>query len=144
MTRVDFYILAAAEPQERLLFACRLTEKAYRKGHQVYLHAASAEQVTELNELLWSYRAESFIPHNVVNDGATSPARVEIGHQDDPITHADVMVNLADKIPTFFSRFMRVAEVVIQQPEVLANARDSFGFYRDRGYPMKTHDLRKS
>ena len=144
MTRVDFYILATAEPQERLLFACRLTEKAFRIGHQVYLHTASAAQATELNELLWSYRAESFIPHNILNDGSAPPARVEIGHQDDPIAHADVLVNLADNIPTFFSRFTRVAEVVIQQPEVLASTRDSFGFYRDRGYPMQTHDLRKS
>ncbi len=143
MTRVDFYILGTGDPRERLLFACRLTEKAFRREHRVYLHTESATQCNELDDLLWSYRAESFIPHSITGKDATLPARVEIGHEQDPVAHTDVLINLAPKIPTFFSRFTRVAEVVIQQPDVLTSTRDGFGFYRDRGYPLQTHDLRK-
>ena len=32
MTQVDFYILKDSQPQARPMFACRLTEKAYKQG----------------------------------------------------------------------------------------------------------------
>ena len=42
MTKVDFYILPSADPSARLDFACKLTEKAWRMGHRIYLHCSDA------------------------------------------------------------------------------------------------------
>ena len=70
-----------------------------------------------------------------------------IGHGDNagkgPGDHQDVLINLCEEIPDFFSRFERCMEIVIQQPVVLENTRKHFAFYRERGYPLNTHDLRK-
>ncbi|MCR3873061.1 DNA polymerase III subunit chi, partial [Pseudomonas aeruginosa] len=44
MTRVDFYVIPSADPWARLQVACRLAEKAWRQGMQVYLHCADEAQ----------------------------------------------------------------------------------------------------
>jgi DNA polymerase-3 subunit chi len=63
MTRVDFYILPPGDERQRLVFACRLTEKAYRQGLTVYLRAGDETTASQLDQLLWTFRQGSFVPH---------------------------------------------------------------------------------
>ena len=63
MPQVDFYILPSADPLARLDFACKLTEKAWRMGHRIYLHCSDAAQRDELDARLWRFKGESFVPH---------------------------------------------------------------------------------
>jgi len=51
-----------------------------------------------------------------------------------------VIVNLGDRTPPNFSRFDRLIELVSGDEADRAHARERFRFYRDRGYPMQTHD----
>ncbi len=141
MTRVDFYILPQTDEEARLLFACRLADKAWQLGKRLLLHTASAEVARQLDERLWAFRADSFVPHDVLPASQLSP--VHIGHSDDSGKHHDLLINLGHEIPAFFSRFERVAEIVTQQPQQLAQSRERFRFYRERGYALETHDLGK-
>lgn len=143
MTRIDFYILPSEEQEERLLFACRLIEKAYKMGHQLYVNTDDEQMSQQMDDALWRYRPESFIPHNLIGADTETPAPIEIGHRQDPEQHHDILINLAHDTPSYFSRFHRVAEIVVQQQKTLEATRKSFSFYRDRGYPMHTHDMRK-
>jgi DNA polymerase-3 subunit chi len=137
MTRIDFYQIDTAEPA--FLFACRLIEKAWRQGHRVYIHVGTSEDCGEMDNLLWSFRPDRFIPHDV---GNTSPAGpVHIGYNGEPGTHNDVLVNLSGEVPEFFSRFTRVAEVVPLDAEQREKARTNYRFYRDRGYPLQYHSI---
>jgi DNA polymerase III subunit chi len=142
MTQVDFYILADEKQQARLLFLCRLVEKAYKKQHRIYIHTDSEADSKAIDLLLWTFKVESFIPHHLLGD-ENAPAPVAIGHGNSCDDHHDVLINLCNDVPDFFSRFERCVEIVIQQPEVLESTRKHFGFYRERGYPLNTHDLRK-
>ena len=63
-TKIDFYILPSAATSARLDFACKLTEKAWRLGHRVYLHCSDAAQRQDLDERLWRFKGESFVPHS--------------------------------------------------------------------------------
>jgi len=141
MTRVDFYILPDQAEKNRLILACRLAEKAFKQGHSIYIHTASKQSSTQLDELMWTFRQGSFVPHQLVTaDSEHSP--VLIGHQQEaPDDQADVLLNMATEVPLFFSRFQRVAELVNQADEIRTQARTRFKFYRDRGYPMHTHNL---
>ena len=151
MTRIDFYILPDSQQQARLLFICRLVEKAYKQKHRVYIHCENETSSQAIDELLWSYRPESFIPHQRLDDN-TAPAPIAIGHGassgdsaiSPPGDHHDVLINLSSDIPDFFSRFQRCVEVVVQLPTVLETTRRHFSFYRERGYPLHSHDLRKN
>lgn len=139
MTRIDFYQIEGEEPP--LLFACRLIEKIYRRGHRVHVQAASQSQAEELDDLLWSFRAERFIPHALLATAAPVDAPIHIGAGDEPADHQEVMVNLSGVVPDFFSRFDRVAEVVPREQNSRDEARANYRFYKDRGYPLQYHRM---
>jgi DNA polymerase-3 subunit chi len=140
MTRIDFYILEAQQETVRELFCCRLVEKAYNQGHKIFINTRDQEQLQRLNQLLWTFRDGSFIPHDIYSD-EQSEAAVQLGHQQQPQYHHDVLVNLADETPLYFSQFSRLAEVTSQQLEIREQARKRFKFYRDRGYPLNHHKI---
>ena len=143
MTRVDFYVLPTEAPRNRALLACRLAEKAFSQGHRVYIHTGSEQQSQELDDLLWTFRQGSFIPHAITGTETAENAAVLVGHQPEPAgNHLDVLINTAQEVPLFFGRFERVAELVDQQPGTLQQARERYKFYRDRGYELQSHNIK--
>lgn len=140
MTRIDFYVLDSDSPDARERFACRLAEKAYDRGHRVYLHAADGAAAQRLDELLWTFRAGSFVPHGLAGAEPAEAVPVHIGHGE-PEGHDDVLINLAPDVPLFFSRFARVAEVVDSGEPGRQSARERYRFYRERGYTLESHDI---
>ena len=141
MTRVDFYIAESNAAGSREQIACRLVDKAYRLGHRIYVHTDTAEQAKRINDLLWTFQAGSFIPHELNNATSETAAPVLIGYDGSPHPGWEVLINLAAAVPTFFSSYARVAEVVDQSETVKAQTREHYRFYRDRGYPIETHTL---
>lgn len=139
MTRIDFYILPDDTLVDPLVYSCRLIEKVYRLGHGIYVYCANAEQAQAVDELLWQTDPASFIPHGTLAGDSNSP--VLISHEAPPDHHGEVMVNLAGDIPNFFSRFRRVAEIVPGNPQNRTKSRQNYRFYKERGYPLKTHNI---
>ena len=141
MTKIDFYLLGNGD-DSRQRFACRLTEKAWRLGHRVYLYTPDPPSAIELDELLWTFSQGSFVPHTVYKNPADAEANpVLIGHDEPPTDLHDVLISLAPDVPPWFSRFARVAELVGTDESEKARARERFRFYRERGYALETHNL---
>ena len=141
MTQVDFYILQDGQPGVLSMFTCRLTEKAFKQGHQVYINTESSQQLQQLDDLLWTFRDGSFLPHAVYATGASDNPPILLGHAVEPDGPGDVLVNLSSELPPFFSRFSRVAELVGGDTAQLDAARERYRFYKDRGYTLNTHNL---
>jgi len=141
MTRVDFYVLPGDRPEERARLACRLAEKAYARGHRIYIHAPDEAATAMLDDLLWTFRQGSFLPHGRIGEADEDSTPILIGHDAEPTRHTDVLINYAHEVPLFFGRFERVAELVDQQPQYLALARERYRFYRERGYELNSHRL---
>lgn len=110
MTRVDFYVIPSADPSARLQVACRLAEKAWRQGMQVYLHCADEAQRSELDGRLWSFRGEAFIPHSLAEEDAEAPVALGLGEP--PGNHRDLLINLTLEAPGFVPNFSRQAMVL--------------------------------
>ena len=141
MTQVDFYILQDAQAGGRPLFTCRLTEKAFKQGRQVFINTGSSQLLQQLDELLWTFRDGSFLPHAVYAAGASDTPPILLGHAVEPDGPSDVLINLCSEVPSFFSRFSRVAELVGGDATQLDAARERYRFYKDRGYTLNTHNL---
>lgn len=141
MTRIDFYLLSAnAEEKERL--ACRLAEKAFRLGHQVYVLAANRETAQRLDDLLWTFNPGSFVPHTLhAGEQNCEECPVLIGDGPPPPAAHDVLISFRHPVPEFFSRFTRLIELVGDDEEDKAQSRERFRFYRDRGYTLQTHQV---
>jgi len=139
MTRVGFYVVQAALAAERLMVAARLADKAFRAGNRIFINTVDQAQARALDELLWSFRPDSFLPHALYGEDPAAP--VHIGWGQDPGDHGDLLINLQLQPPPFFSRFDRVAEVVTQDENSLAALREAWRFYQQRGYQLEKHDL---
>ncbi len=74
MTEVSFYHLQS-EPIERAL--PRLLEKVRERGFHVLVRGVTGERLEILDESLWTYRPESFLPHAREGEGV-DPAQQPI------------------------------------------------------------------
>ncbi len=142
MARVDFYVLAQGDERARQILACKLAEKAWRLDNTVYIHARSRADAERLDELLWTFRDGSFVPHGLAgrNDG-TEDSPIMIGSDGGDAPTRDLLINLCDEIPPFAEGFPRVAELVTSDENSRLLSRRRYAAYRDQGYELNTHKL---
>lgn len=147
MTNIDFYILKETEQQARLIFACRLIEKAYKLGNRIFVACNTMAEAKEMDKLLWSFSPESFIPHALLGDtlenNTQNPSQdpVVLGDTESCGDHHQLLINLSDHLPDYFSRFERLCEIAIQEDSVLKRMRSNWTFLKQRGYPVASHNL---
>jgi DNA polymerase-3 subunit chi len=139
--RVDFYVLGDPAPGAATLLACRLAEKAWLAGHRVYLHAASVADAARLDDALWTFRQDSFVPHGRYPEQAGEDLSVLVGAGGEPEGFGDVLVNLSPEVPAFCRRFDRVLEVVAADPASKEAGRMRYRWYSQEGYPLQTHEV---
>lgn len=140
MTRVDFYILPGRDPHARRVTACRVVEKAFRQGHSVYLKTDSAEETRQFDDLLWTFRQGSFVPHELAGM-PEAEAPVIIGHEPPPEGPRDVLVNMGMTMPEGFEGFERVAELVDQEEAIKRAGRERYRQYQVQGHAITSHTL---
>jgi DNA polymerase III subunit chi len=138
---ITFYVLADLEPAKRLSTACRIIEKAFQQKHAIYVHARDQAEAEQLDELLWTFKAESFIPHHLVGDGPTPPPPVRIGWKDIPPEASDLLINLHAAAPEQPRRFRRIVEIVGGDEPMREAARQHWRQYKQQGYPVTSHNI---
>ena len=117
-----------------------MAEKAYLLDNRVHIHTASEAQAQQLDDLLWTWRDGSFVPHELDKSG-NGQAPVVIGQNSGSTQHTDLLINLGDSVPESVTRFGRIAEVVNGDPASRNSGRKRFRYYRDQGYTLETHKL---
>ena len=137
--RVEFYVLSSATTDGRLRAACQLALKAWKAGLPVFLRGADEAQCAELDQLLWSFRPESFVPHNLHEEDPQAP--VVIGLDQPPPQAGGVLLNLHPQLSPHLAQFSRVIEIVNQEPALLALCRDNFRQYRQLGHDPQRVEL---
>jgi DNA polymerase-3 subunit chi len=142
MAKVDFYVLPGSGEITRQQFACRLAEKAYRLDNSVHIHVADPSSLKKLDDLLWTFRDGSFVPHEVLDMAAgESASPVTIGCDDSQPVDRDLLINLGESIPPSAASFPRVAEVVTSDEDSKTLSRQRFVDYREQGHTLDTHKL---
>lgn len=142
MTRISFYVLKGNSEQDRQVFACRLIEKAYYQGHQIYIHTNSEECTEKLTQALWSFRNDSFVPHQIINNEQNNEqCPILISHNATPPRLMNLLINLASEQPSFFSQFERVAEFINDDAVIKTAGRERYRFYQQRGYELETFTI---
>lgn len=139
--RVDFYLLSDNQPQAHWLVACRLLEKAYLKGHRIYVRCANKQDAELLDELLWTFKDDSFIPHNLQGEGPEPPPPIHIGYSQEPRGFNDILLNMSASIPPFYSKFKRVIELVINDEVEKEQSRLRYKEYRTQRCELFTHNI---
>ncbi|STY30290.1 DNA polymerase III subunit chi [Legionella wadsworthii] len=139
--RVDFYLLSSDQSDARWNVACRLLEKAYAKGHKVYVLCNDKQDAEHLDELLWTFKDDSFIPHNLQGEGPEPPPPIQIGYEGQPRGFNDILLNLTSYIPEFFPKFKRVMQIVLNVESDKELSRAHYRDYRIKGCELHTHPI---
>ncbi|MBR9829753.1 MAG: DNA polymerase III subunit chi [Oceanospirillales bacterium] len=141
MSRADYYILPDSDADSRAAFLCRLCDKILGLGLRVFISTEHESAARQLDQQLWSAKADSFVPHVMLGQAPESP--IEIGWGDQLPDHRQVFVNLSARLPDAAFDFERIVEIVVQTPEVLAATRDNYARCRDRGIELHRTDMRQ-
>jgi DNA polymerase-3 subunit chi len=142
MARVDFYVVAGSGDPARRLFACRLAEKAYRLKNSVHIEVADAASAQAVDELLWTFRDGSFVPHDILASGENkSLAPVTIGSDSSDKLNADLVINLTNDLPRLINTAARIAEIVTSDDDGKVYSRQKFAAYRKDGHTLETHNI---
>ena len=137
--KIDFYILATENLQQAHLFACQLLEKIYsEQASSIYLHTNTQEEAEYFDALLWTYRDNSFLPHDIYPGDNENLAPILIGFGEKPDSHQAVLFNFGKDIPPFFQAFEHVIEIVFNDPLVQQLARLRYKQYRDLAVEINT------
>ncbi len=89
MTEVRFYHMERSGIEQVLP---GLIVKALEGGHRILVKAANDKEVERLNEHLWVYNPDSFIPHGAKKDGFAEKQPVWLTDKDENPNGADVLI----------------------------------------------------
>ena len=156
MTEIKFYVSKDEGLDHRLNIAYRLIQTALERDLSIHIHTDSELTSAQCDDFLWSKDNTSFIPHEIIapineaqttepskpsKDATTLSRQITISHDYEPMLDCDYLINLSNQRPSFFSRFLKVAEILDNNEEIITAGRKRYSFYRDRGYTLGYYQL---
>ena len=142
MPDISFYVLPTESSQERYLFACKLIEKAYRSGSFAYVLTDSIDQSQLIDDLLWTFRAGSFIPHQQYKGEMPEVDNVVlIGSNNPPEKWLKTVINLSSETPQDFLKADRILEILDNSEVTKTWGRSRYRQYQLAGLEITTHKL---
>jgi DNA polymerase-3 subunit chi len=140
MARADFYLID--KPRFRddpLLLVCELVKKAYASEQPTLILARSPEQAEALDEKLWEFDDDAFIPHQLAGDDDDSITAVVIAPPGVATADRPLVVNLRDECAP--GSYERVLEVVAADPAERDGSRVRWAEYKRRGFEVNKYDM---
>ena len=133
MTQIDFYELDPARHRYDQL-VCQLCQKAYEHRQPTLLLTRDSEQSQYLDQKLWTFRDDSFVPHDT-EESRELVTPILIHDAPEPRGERQLLINLSSSVPEYFAQFERVIELVTDENR--NTAREHYSYYKERGYPLK-------
>ena len=137
--KVEFHVLSHGGESERIHKACALAEHAWRKGERVWLTAGDNAQAEYVDQALWTFREDSFVPHERLTDATSTETPVLIAlHEQLSQLAPGVVINLAAEPVRACDAASRVVEVLAASDDARAEGRTRYRQYRDAGCELDT------
>ncbi len=137
--KVAEYVELAA-PARRLVQICARVQNCYRTGRTVAVYVPDPQEAGEIDDKLWTFRQEAFIPHLRLEDAAEPLIEPVILFSARPeAASSDVLVvATAGELPGRFEEFPHIYDFAPTYDEQLRKAaRKRFSACREAGYRMR-------
>ncbi|NCT66810.1 MAG: DNA polymerase III subunit chi [Rhodanobacteraceae bacterium] len=140
MPRADFYLIAKprfrAEP---LRLVCELAKRAFAAEQPTLILTRSQDQAEALDELLWAFDEDAFIPHQLAGDDDDAITAVLIVPPGVAAADRPLVINLRDECAP--GLFERVLEVVPADEAERAGSRERWKTYKQAGFEVNKFDM---
>ena len=88
-TNIRFYHLQKQSIENALP---QITEKAYKAGYRCLVRLGTKNDVSRINEALWTFHADSFIPHGSEKDGNADKQPIWITDKEENPNQANALI----------------------------------------------------
>lgn len=133
-TEIRFYHLERQSADQALP---GLVSKALETGRRVVIRVANDREVERINEHLWTYSPDSFLPHGSKKDGFADRQPVWITAQDENPNKADVLILTQDADCAMHAQFALCCEILDGKDEsAVSEARARWKKYKDEGFTI--------
>lgn len=134
MTQVSFYHLTSTPIQRALP---KLLEKIVAGGNKALVVTGSEEEAEQLNQLLWTYNPDSFLPHGTMKDGRLEDQPILISTETTPVNKASMALVTNGQIPDNLERFERILDIFDgNNAEAVTAARNRWMVYKEAGHNL--------
>ncbi len=137
--QVDFYLLKDPSLSADHL-ACRLAMMAWEQRQQVFIVATGEAHLARLDELMWQYPPDRFLPHTLATDQNVKKSPVTMGLSSD-LKAVSVVINLCPEAIPQATRFNRILEIVPFVQEQRDASRAKYKTYLQLGLKPQTHGI---
>ncbi len=140
MPRADFYLIDKPRFREQpLLLVCELAKRAYAAQQPTLILARDFAQAEAIDELLWDFDADAYIPHQIAGDDDDQHTAVLIVPPGVDTADRPMLINLRETCPN--GRFERVLEVVAADPAEREGSRTRWAEYKRLGLDVAKFDM---
>jgi len=142
MPTVEFHILSEAGEAARLRHTCQLIDASYAQGKRVAVQVSDSGEAQKLDDMLWTFHDQAFIPHEIATPSSPSHTRIMalIGTTL-PATFSNQLINTGPSVPENLESIEHLVEVVDADTQRKQLARERYKQYRERGWQLETKNI---
>ncbi len=132
MTEVSFYHL-----YRRLEDSLpKLLERVIASSQRAVVLAETDERVEALNSQLWTYSADSFLPHGSARDGLSKDQPIFLTTAEENPNGAAILVVVDERVPDFIGGFARCLDMFNDSEPSKQAARERWRLYKAAGHTV--------
>ncbi|MGN6235992.1 DNA polymerase III subunit chi [Dyella sp.] len=140
MPRADFYLIDKPRFREQpLLLVCELARRAFAAQQPTLILVRDFEQAEAVDELLWAFDEDAFIPHQLAGDDDDADTAVLIVPPGIDTADRPLVINLREGCAP--GHFERVLEVVAADPAERDGSRTRWREYARLGFEVNKFDM---
>jgi DNA polymerase-3 subunit chi len=136
MTEILFVETSARRMEMR---ACEIAEENYAQGRKVQIIVVDQEQAERLDDLLWTFKPDSFVPHGLWAGSPDEPEQpVVITTRMEAVKDMDSLLMMGYTEVDLVSQFSHVFHLVVtDNQERLDNSRRYWTLLKDAGFSLQ-------
>ena len=140
MPRADFYLIDKPRFREQpLLLVCELAKKAFAAQQLTLILCRDFPQAEAVDDLLWAFDEDAFIPHQIAGDDDDADTAVLIVPPGIETPDRPLQINLRETCPA--PGYERVLEVVAADPAERDGSRTRWREYQRLGVDVSKFDM---
>ena len=138
MARADFYTLKDSHGDARYRLLQQLLNKSIAAGHAVHIHCRDAAEAAHLDDYIWAFKPESFLPHHQLGKASNLKSPITLGYGNLRPDEPSLCINFASET---VAEYERIIEIVVQEESILQQTREHYRHYQQQGLDMHLHKL---
>lgn len=134
MTTIRFYHLERKSLDQALP---EILTKALSQGHKIVVKMGDKTQIPRMNDHLWTFDANSFLPHGTEKDGHAEEQPIWLTDADENPNGADVLILTDGATSDKISDYKLCCEMLNgHDTEAVSAARTRWKEYKEKGYEI--------